>query len=219
MIIGFAGRKRSGKDTAAAALIAQGFYPTSFAKKLKLTVDRYLGVVITPEEDREKDQEFFVYDKNLIKAGRWLGWDTATVAAFFIRFQHVMAPYQVHRCDTGVRYETSARKVMQLFGTDVCRYIQNDIWTNALEDDIEGKLNVVVTDIRFNNEATIISMNGGKVIEIIGKSCYNDTHDSERGVDPELIDKQIYNTGTKQELQDKVLHYWRTHDSKSTQGK
>lgn len=94
----------------------------------------------------------------------------------------------------------SARQVMQLFGTDFARaMISNTIWVDKLVHDIEtlfesGVENIVVDDIRFNNEARAILHLGGVVIEVARPDVFDgDSHISERGVAMEFITMQLEN--------------------------
>jgi len=65
------------------------------------------------------------------------------------------------------------REALQKMGTEAGRNVyHSDLWTKALErrilalQDEDEKVNVVVTDVRFNNEAKMIRELGGYVVEI-----------------------------------------------------
>jgi len=89
----------------------------------------------------------------------------------------------------------SARKVMQLFGTEFARSMISDtIWIDKLVENIgllreSGVEKIVVDDIRFDNEAIAIKKLGGHVIEVRRPDFFNgsDDHISEKGVSHELI--------------------------------
>jgi hypothetical protein len=78
----------------------------------------------------------------------------------------------------------SAREFMQYFGTDVCRKIHPDIWTDRTLKSIatEEPLIAVISDCRFQNEVDAVQRAGGKVVKLTrGKS--GDGHSSETAVD------------------------------------
>ncbi len=66
---------------------------------------------------------------------------------------------------------------------------------------------VLVTDVRFANEAELVKRHGGLVIKVwrtINDGKPKDTHASEAGIPEQLVDYTFENNGTKQELWDKV---------------
>jgi hypothetical protein len=61
-------------------------------------------------------------------------------------------------------FEFSPRIALQLLGTDIFRNnFHEDIWVIAAERGIVGKENVVISDIRFANEAKMIKRLNGKL--------------------------------------------------------
>jgi dephospho-CoA kinase len=97
----------------------------------------------------------------------------------------------------------SAREVMQLFGTDFARaMISNTIWVDKLRQDIQtlidsGIEDIVVDDIRFNNEARAIKELCGVIVEVARPDVFDgDSHISERGVSPEFIDGRLENVSS-----------------------
>ncbi len=64
-------------------------------------------------------------------------------------------------------YKFSPRLALQLMGTEAGRNVFHpDIWVISLLNRSAGK-NVVVTDVRFQNEIKHIQMNGGYVVRIV----------------------------------------------------
>jgi|TARA_B110000495_G_scaffold88747_1_gene76541 hypothetical protein len=99
----------------------------------------------------------------------------------------------------------TARFIMQTIGTDWGRaMVSETIWLDMMErrlvDAHNNKFLICIDDVRFNNEATLIRRNGGVVIKIIRGDTRSDTHISEAGVDDDLIDLNIENTGSVTEL-------------------
>lgn len=78
----------------------------------------------------------------------------------------------------------TGREFMQYFGTDICRKIYSNIWTDRTIKDIlaeESNL-AVITDARFENEVVAVQNAGGKVIRLT-RSVDEDCHDSELALD------------------------------------
>ena len=108
----------------------------------------------------------------------------------------------------------SPRKIYQLLGTDVGRGIDINIWVkNAamFVKSVPGRT-VVITDVRFDNEAYWIHSRGGIVINIVRnkEDIAENKHSSEGGLIPKSIDATIYNNGSIQdmfnEFDDKVVN-------------
>ena len=75
----------------------------------------------------------------------------------------------------------TVREFLQVFGTDVCRKIREDIWVNRCIEDIklEEPLLAVIDDCRFPNEIETIQEIGGKVIGLTRSTYGKDEHESE----------------------------------------
>ena len=106
----------------------------------------------------------------------------------------------------------SPRVLLQTLGTDWGRHmIDTNIWVNLVHhkvDDIAtwSHINgIVLTDVRFNNEAEWIRANGGVVWEVIRPEVLiESTHISENGVDAHLINTSFINDGTIEDLRQQV---------------
>lgn len=89
----------------------------------------------------------------------------------------------------------TAREFLQFFGTEICRKIYSNIWTNRAIKNIqeEQSLLAVIDDCRFKNEADAVKAAGGKVIRLT-RSISEDSHDSENDLnDYSEFDKIIDN--------------------------
>jgi hypothetical protein len=60
----------------------------------------------------------------------------------------------------------SPRRLMQYFGTDYVRSVQDDFWIRRFEESIAGCERVMVPDTRFPNEAKFLAEISAKVIRI-----------------------------------------------------
>ena len=78
----------------------------------------------------------------------------------------------------------TAREFLQHFGTDICRKIHPNIWTDRTIKNIssEEPLIAVISDCRFPNEIEAVKRAGGKVIHLT-RSTSTDPHNSETALD------------------------------------
>lgn len=105
----------------------------------------------------------------------------------------------------------SPRFLAQTLGTEWARNIvHRNFWLHATESLIHESLAelVVITDVRFNNEAEWIQRHGGWVIELrrVQAGLVHDTalHISENGVDSALIDFAIMNDRSQEDFERRV---------------
>ena len=97
------------------------------------------------------------------------------------------------------------RRMMQTIGTEWGRdSIHPEIWVRALQRQIEtlmaDNIDIVISDVRFDNEATMIRSMGGIMFRVHRHGLPDDQHRSEAGVNPGLIDHNIFNNGGIDEL-------------------
>lgn len=181
MIWGLAGRARSGKNTSADYLTAtHGFVQVSLADPLRDLLST-MNPVIPTQRGYERLNDV------LDRAGTFdaLKSDDATASR-------------------------EVRTLMQRAGTDWGRRTMNGVpWIVALEAYLGKHVkgwwtlngpNVVVTDIRFDNEARWVRLNKGRVINVERTTTTDDTHISEAGISAGLVDYHVFNLGTKGEL-------------------
>lgn len=79
----------------------------------------------------------------------------------------------------------TGREFIQYFGTEICRKIYPDIWTDRLIRDIQAEEPnlAVISDARFENEIKAIQNAGGKVIRLTRTIPGEDYHESELALD------------------------------------
>jgi len=62
------------------------------------------------------------------------------------------------------------RPLLVTYGTDICRKIDQDYWIKKIDkkvkSSIDNKIIVVITDVRYENEANWIKQNGGFIIHL-----------------------------------------------------
>lgn len=204
MIIGLIGFIGSGKDTAAQEFVKLGCKKDSFAAPLK---DMCAAV--------------FGWSRELLEG------DTLESREFR------ETPDMFWTRKLGIDHFTP-RLALQLLGTDVLRnQFSQDIWLNSLEYRIrKNTLNrecIVISDARFKNELELIKEMGGKIVWVrrgelpewydiaasahtgnavsrkIMQTRYRDVHESEWNWVGFKPDYTIFNTGTIEDLRDRVL--------------
>lgn len=107
--------------------------------------------------------------------------------------------YIVVHCGDGVRKSSSLtfREYLQRFGTEAHRDIfGSDFWVDNVELDHAGRI-VMVTDVRFENEARAVQAAGGRVFRVKGPDEIEhagDGHASETPLPEHLIDFTLDNS-------------------------
>ena len=164
-LIGFAGKARSGKDTAGKYLVDNyQFAHYYFAKPLKDGAKAMFNLTDEQIENKEK----------------------------------VIEPWG-----------RSPRELYQLLGTDVARSIDKRVWIKNAEMFIRKHpgFSVVITDVRFSNEADWIRSKGGVVIYLDSKTrgiTNHTSHSSENGLGGDDVDVYMENDGTINQLYEKI---------------
>lgn len=166
MIIGFCGKKGSGKSFYSSYLIGRyGFVELSFARPLKEAVKVIFG--LTDKDVEDPIQKEIIND----------------------------------------RLNASPRSLMQWLGTDIIREEFNkkfnysgSIWVDNVKKQIEklivNKTNIVISDVRFENEVEMIKSFGGMIINIKGIDENTDGHRSENQI--LSFDKELINDKSKE---------------------
>lgn len=104
----------------------------------------------------------------------------------------------------------SPRELLQLLGTEFGRkMIGESIWVDRAMRTVEhyqlSGIGVVISDVRFDNEAEAIRERGGVVWRVVrnAPSCLSEAasqHESEGGIRAELIDLTVRNNGSLVDL-------------------
>uniref|UniRef100_A0A6C0EFE5 Deoxynucleoside monophosphate kinase n=1 Tax=viral metagenome TaxID=1070528 RepID=A0A6C0EFE5_9ZZZZ len=112
-------------------------------------------------------------------------------------------------------WNVTPRHILQYVGTDLFRDqlgfvvpdLGKDIWIKSAEKHIEssGFDKIVITDVRFQNEVDMILKKGGYVVRVTRPSIKSgDTHVSETHIDDLVVNNDILNDGTIEDLEQKV---------------
>lgn len=193
MLLGIHGKKRSGKDTVGQYLENKyGFNKHAFANKLRELALGINPIVYTTSDDYIKLYDFInVY-----------GYEEAK------KQQDIREFYQ----DLGIAVRKTFGKdfwVDELWKVLIKKY---DTYDSAVSEPDEFKSlvlpniqsNVVITDVRFENEAQRIRDYSGYIIHLIGRGEEGDEHISEKPLPPQFTQFALDNSGTEEELFEKV---------------
>ena len=105
------------------------------------------------------------------------------------------------------------RPILQWWGTEFRRGLRGeDYWIRKMRTELEGLKDrekdglVIVTDVRFPNEADLVKSLGGRVVRVVrtGDAGLTAEHISETAMDGYPCDSSILNNGNLSDLEDKV---------------
>jgi len=181
-VVGLSGRKRSGKDTFALRLIENGFTRVSFADPL-----RALALAVDPWVRVEPDELGHLYGPGCIPAAP---------AGDFCRLTTIVKSVGWEKA----KEIREVRRLLQVIGTDGVRNnLGDNTWVEVAVRAInEIKGPVVITDVRFPNEAKIVD--DLVRIERPGLAASGDLHISETALDDFPFSQVIVNDGSLEDL-------------------
>ena len=184
-VLGIVGLKRSGKDTAAQALVDQGWTRMAFADPLKEMAMKLRGVWVEVPEGVHLDAAVPVMR------------DSSGHGGSFAQYHYVVDALGMEKAKDLV---PDVRRLLQTLGTDCVRgTFGGTAWVDLMERKIRQALSdgesVVIPDVRFHEEFDLIARLGGDVIGVWRGDYYSfvedvlddgyvskDEHESERNV-------------------------------------
>jgi hypothetical protein len=184
MLIGINGALGSGKDTAYKELVKA--FPN-------------LNVIRDAFADRLK-----------VSAARALGFEGGTARCVEVCNQLKEEGVITVRVPQGVIAKFSGREYLQWYGTEAHREVFDyDFWIDAVlpgdpplygRTDLDYTDILAITDTRFPNEAEAVRARGGFVYRINREGTGGDGHASEQPLPSELVDFEIDNNGSLEDL-------------------
>lgn len=106
------------------------------------------------------------------------------------------------------KQDIEIRRLLQVLGTEVGRNVfGDDVWVDVLISKLEPMDKVVITDVRFQNEAREIHNLAGVLWRInrVGVSAVNE-HISETQMDQYLFDEIVDNDGSLEDLENTIIN-------------
>lgn len=197
LLIGLTGRPLAGKDTIGQMLTAAGFWTMSFADALRHECAAAWGV--TPYTFTQRETKEVALPRLAVARCRDIGF--RLLGTDPDRDWDLEAP-------------RSPRWVMQQWGTEYRRAQRPDYWVDRARDHIQAQRReqchrIVITDVRFPNEAECIRRMGGWVLRVHRPELAPMTpdaaaHASERQAALLSADAEIHNDGTLDHLRAEV---------------
>ena len=176
-IIGFSGRKGSGKNTCADVI--QNYIIENYPDYLKNPSRLATKIYAFADAMKKVCHQFFglTYEQ-------CYGTNDQKNSPTLVKWENFPVKYLVpHEQE----FMTS-RELLQFFGTDIIRKMYDDAHVMALFHDIIDHDNprfALINDARFSNEISAIKRQGGKIIRLTRAPFSNDTHPSETALDKE----------------------------------
>ena len=217
-IVGLCGNAGSGKDTAAHFLKVYGYKHMSFAWHIKTFVQKVFAMsddqIWGPSEFRNAlDPRAWGHS---VSAEFWS--DSLRRYDYFVEdFLESLELKAVSKEDAGRALmkwfyvtknnypQPSPRILLQTLGTEWGRTVDPDLWVNTTLKETARHQKVVISDVRFENEARAIIAAGGRVVRIFRESdtlattvgIENHVSETQQNSIPnELFSVTINNTGT-----------------------
>ena len=178
MLIGVTGKKRSGKDTLAQALIGAGFVRVAFADPI-----RALAYALDPLVWVEADEQYL-----LPPAVRFLGRGSSHRLAWLVDVVGWEA----------AKNTREVRRTLQRLGADAGRAVLGEsVWLDLGMTAALRHPDVVITDVRFPDEADAVRTAGGLVVRVTRPGVTStDTHATETAMDGYPVDVELINDTT-----------------------
>ena len=188
MIIGFAGRCRSGKTVLSEVCEKYGYQRLSFALPLKQLCADILDISID-ELNRAKNEN--------IPIEITIGKDVCEILS---EETNIPIETTTEICDG--KYLHTVRDMLQFIGTDYIRKYNSDWHVNRIREMIENNVNYVIDDVRFPNEKRMIEELGGDCWFVTRTTLDNvSNHESETSITwKDCMNKVIVNNSTLNEL-------------------
>ena len=125
---------------------------------------------------------------------------------FGIPLQHLN--HRVSKETVNETWQKSPRQLLQWLGDSVRSDISKDFFVVLMAEriNVSGAQKVVISDVRYEQEARFIRRVGGEVVELTRENAFNTmgiqeaSHSSEKALPRSLVDYKIANDGSKQDL-------------------
>lgn len=170
MIIVFSGKKFSGKDTAAEALVRHyKFKRIGLADKLKDICSEVFTISRVDMDDPNKKECLFekkitISVENIHKLLQRVHED-----GFEFNYEEIFG--RVCKNFHG-KILTSIRDMLQIIGTDIYRnFIKDDIWLEYIKKKLTHQDDIVITDARFKNERDYLK-NIGAILVFVERTGF-----------------------------------------------
>ena len=190
-IIGLTGNAGAGKDTTAAMLSPWRFTPIAFADALREEVCNAFDV-----------SNVFFHERQLKES-------PSPIFAFGRSADRLFRD-RVYHLGLDLNQPRSPREVLQVWGTEYRRAADPQYWVGQAAHQVQslfrrGRMRVVITDVRFPNEAQWVRSMGGEIWRVHRMvSLAAGAHQSDVAMTGQRIDREVHNDGSLHELSNEV---------------
>lgn len=203
LVIGLVGFAGSGKDTLAAAWIAtEGFIRMSPGDALYEEVAEAFDVNVEWMLDRSvKEQPTYLMALTMCKDKNFVN--------VVLENERAVNPKMSWAVE--LNKPRSPREIQQLWGTEYRRAEDPDYWVKKLDEKVQrSEYPVVITSVRFENEADLIMKSGGVLVRVNrpGIGALND-HISEKYARDGFCHIEFNNNVPLEDLPDKAIELLR----------
>ena len=209
MIVGFMASGESGKSKCAEILADElGFTRVSYTEPIITVLYEINPIVLVTPEDYQKvikemewKQASQFYDMRINNYGGF----------YYFRDLHVFLGYDVSKRIKMVR------EYYQRAGTEAGRNLYGqDVWINLAEKKFDKSENVVIENVRFENEALSVLRKDGFLVKINRPGFGNiNNHISDTGIPYHLATHTLENDGTVADLPQKVRDLYHLLDAET----
>lgn len=213
-VIGIAGPARCGKNTAASIILSKLSWMLGKDLSIMALADKLKSTVNDLFDWDERHSDGYLKEVNTIVLQPL---DEQLYATFTHHLMHLLSPKEVWEAVKlfnqfviqpnifGENFiKISPRYAYQYFGTEVVRSIRPNLWVNHLDDIMWSGTNLIVPDVRFNNEAEWVRENGILIHINTNRDTIQTTHASEGGLEPLEGEIVINNTSTLKQFKNSV---------------
>lgn len=181
-IIALTGPKGSGKDTV--GNLIKEMYPSYNAKTIAFADPIKTEIQHIFDLDNSNKDEYDRFKRSTICVeGQSERRPHANVSWKYVQARHVVR-------EIGMLMRRYDEKQFTNYVVSEIRYRPDDLW--------------IVTDLRFDNEYSVLKGLGAKIIKIIRPQYQYDGHITERAFDDHLVDRVLMNDGDKDYLKQRV---------------
>ena len=213
-IIGFAGKKQSGKDTACNFILATKIAELGISRAARLAKDGTLELTDI-FDDKVNGKEWFPFDSPYVdvanlfenELGKYIRLYSfadklkrLSIDLLGLKEEWVFGTDKQKNTKTHLKWERfsdtktgamTAREVLQHVGTDIFRSMHENVWIDSCFRQIEGDSPelALISDVRFKNEIEGVQELGGFVIGLTrgsAKRKKKDNHSSETEIEESL---------------------------------
>jgi hypothetical protein len=195
MIIGLTGLPGTGKD-AVAGILAQleNFTRLAFADPVRSEIAAAFNLPYARLEFRET-KEIPTIDLALNRCSN------TDFASLMLRAEFSDQDPDLPEIESFMNQPRSPRWIMQMWGTEFRRIHSGWLyWVRQLDWKLQGLAdagdNIVVTDVRFDDEASYLISNGAEIWRITRPGCTSSSHASDQAVDDHLVSVTLDNNSS-----------------------